>query len=316
MPERLGNAVLAYARYVVKFFWPDDLAIVYSHPVHTPWALVAGALVLLLLWTAPILLNWRRRPFLAVGWFWFIGTLVPTIGLVQVGAQSMADRYTYIPSIGFFIVIIWGGAEIILKTPRGKILGAVIAMVALLGCGAMTAKQITFWRDSITLFRHALEVSPDNYAAANALGKAYERAGDGVRAVVAYRVSVESEPRFMPSQFNLAMTLLALGDDAGGLEHLQIAGKLDPKNTDIQFDLGIFFGHQAAWGQAMNAFSNVITLRPDFAEAQANLAGALANLGDFPTAAVHYREALRLEPSGELARGGLKKLLTEHPELR
>ena len=280
--ERLGNAVLAYARYVVKCFWPDDLAIVYSHPKNTPWPLVFGALALLLLWTVPILLNGRRRPFLAVGWGWFLGTLVPTIGLVQVGAQSMADRYTYIPSIGFFIVLVWGGAEVFSNRPRGKVFGAVIAGIALLGCVVMTARQITFWRDSITLFRHALEVSPDNYVAANALGKAYERAGDAAHAVVVYRVAVESEPRFPQSQFNLAMTLLELGDAAGGLEHLQIAAQLDPKNPDIQFDLGIYFERHTNGVRAKEFFM----------------------------------AALRLEPDHASAKSGLEKLLAEHPELR
>ena len=312
--ERLGNALLAYARYVVKFFWPDDLGIVYSHPPHTPWLLALGALALLLLWTIPIWLNRRERPFLAVGWFWFLGTLVPTIGLVQVGAQSMADRYTYIPSIGFFLVIVWGGAALMVKHAQKKSLGILIVSGILVACLTMTAIQISYWRDSIALFRHTLEVSQDNYLAANSLGKAYERSGDKAHALVLYQAAVESEPYYPQSQFNLAMTLLDFGDETGGLKHLQIAAKLQPSNPDIQYDLGIYFGRHTDWPAAAHAFSNSLALRPDFSASHANLAGALANLGDFKTAAAHYREALRLDPQNELAKSNFQKLLQAHPE--
>lgn len=313
--ERLGNAVLAYASYVVKFFWPDNLAIVYSHAKHTPWLLALGALALLLLWTIPLLLNWRRRPWLVVGWLWFLGTLVPTIGLVQVGAQSMADRYTYIPSVGFFIVVVWGAAEFFSSQVHVKYFGAAIAGVALLGCVVLTTKQITYWRDSITLFRHAYEVTPDNYVAANSLGKAYELAGDNARALYLYRAAVEMEPRFPVSQFNLAMTLLEKGDDAGGLEHLQIAAQLQPENPDIHFDLGVYYSSHSNWVGAAQSFSNAVALRPPFATAHASLARALTELGHFPAAAAQYREALRLEPQNDAAQSGWKKLSGAHPEL-
>ena len=269
--ERISNAVLAYLRYVLKLFWPGDLAIVYSHPKNTPWLLAFWALVLLLLCTIPILLNARRRPFLAVGWCWFLGTLVPTIGLVQVGAQAMADRYTYIPSIGFFVMIVWGGAEYFSRPPRGNYFGAAIAGAALLGCAAMTVKQISYWRDSIVLFRHALEASPNNYVAANSLGKAYERAGDLGKALVIYRLAVESEPNYEPSQFNLAMTLLDVGDEMTGLEHLQIAANISPQNPDIQYDLGIYYSRHTNWNAAAQAFHNALALNPHFTAAQAQL---------------------------------------------
>ncbi len=269
--ERLGNAVLAYARYVVKFFWPDDLAIVYAHAKYTPWLLAIGTFALLLLWTVPLLWNWRRRPWLAVGWLWFLGTLVPTIGLVQVGAQSMADRYTYIPSIGFFIVIVWGAAEIFSRRPRGNYFGAAIAGLALLGCVVLTAKQITYWRDSITLFRHALEVTPDNYVAANSLGKAYELAGNNAGALACYRAAVESEPHFPVSQFNFAMMLLETGDDTSGFEHLQIAAKLQPENPDIPFNLGVYFTRHADWAGSAAQFRETLRLNPENATAKTAL---------------------------------------------
>ena len=280
--ERMANALLAYAGYVVKMFRPDNLAIVYSHPKMTPWLLALGALALLLVWTVPILLHARRRPVFLVGWLWFLGTLVPTIGLVQVGSQSMADRYTYIPSIGFFIVVVWGAAELFGKFPRGKMFAAVTAAVVLLGCLAMTAKQISYWRDSITLFRHALEVSPDNYVAANSLGKAYEMKGDTAYALVLYRAAVESEPRYWPSQFNLALVLLETGDEPRGWEHLQAAAKIDPANPSIQCNVGVYQMRHTNWLAAATAF----------------------------------RTALRTDQGNKFARAAMEGILREHPEAR
>jgi tetratricopeptide (TPR) repeat protein len=312
--ERFANAVLAYARYTAKIFWPTDLAIIYPHPKHWPLALALGAAAVLAAWTFLCAHRWRKNPFLAVGWFWFLGTLVPTIGLVQVGAASMADRYTYIPSIGFFIVAVWGAAEIF--GPRGKMILPVLGGAALVACVCATASQIYFWRDSIALFRHALEVTTDNYAAENVLGKAYEKSGDDAHALFLYRASVAAEPRFPQSQFNLAMCLLTLGQTAEALEHLQAAAALEPRDADVQYDLGIYFSQHGSWTNAVNCFSNSVSVRPAFAPAQLGLGSALANLGRDADAAPHLREALRLDPALSSARTNLDRLLAEHPELR
>ena len=271
LTERLANAAIAYARYVAKTFWPGDLAIVYSHPKHWPLALALGAALVLLVWTILCVRNWGKKPFLAVGWFWFLGTLVPTIGIVQVGAQSMADRYTYIPSIGFFIVLVWGAVDFLAARPRGKILLSLAGGAALMGCLLTTSIQISYWRDSITLFRHAIEVSPDNYIAANCLGKAYEKTGDNAHALILYRAAVELEPRFPQSQFNYAISLMEFGRTQEGLKHLEAAAALEPRNPEIQFDLGVYFAQHGSWTNAANCFRNAVTVRPDFISAQKQL---------------------------------------------
>lgn len=314
--ENLANAVLAYARYTAKLFWPTDLAIVYPHPRHWPVALALGAALALAAWTFLCVRDWRKRPFLAVGWLWFLGTLVPTIGLVQVGAASIADRYTYIPSVGFFIVLVWGAAEWFAAQPRGKILLPALGGAALLGCACVTARQISFWRDSVTLFRHAVAVTTDNYVAENVLGKAYEKIGEDTHALVCYQLSVKTEPRFPQSQFNLAMSLLTFGRTDEALEHLQKAAALDPGDPDVQYDLGIYFSQHESWTNAVNCFSNALSVRPDFARAQLALGGALANLGRPTDAAPHFRAALRLDPNLSEARTNLDRLLKEHPEPR
>ena len=316
MIERLANAVLAYARYTAKMFWPTDLAIIYPHPKHWPVALALGAAAVLAVWTILCVRQWRKSPYLAVGWLWFLGTLVPTIGLIQVGAASMADRYTYIPSIGFFIALVWGATEYFETQPRGKIILPLLGALALLGCAWTASLQIAFWRDSITLFRHTVKVTTDNYAAENVLGKAYEKTGDDARALACYQLAVATEPRFPQSQFNLAMCLLTLGKTAEAFEHLQAAAELEPRDADIQFDLGIYFAQHGGWTNAMNCFSNSVLVRPGFAPAQLGLGGAYANLGRAAEAAAHLREALRLDPQLSEAQKNLDRLLAEHPELR
>jgi hypothetical protein len=269
--ERIANALIAYARYVAKTFWPADLAIVYSHPKHWPVALALGAALVLLIWTILCVRNWRNKPFLIVGWFWFLGTLVPTIGIIQVGAQSMADRYTYIPSIGFFIVLVWGAADFLASHPRWKNISLSLAGGTLIGCMLATSIQISYWHDDVRLFRRALEVSSDNYIAANCLGKAYEKLGDNVHALFFYRAAVETEPRFPQSQFNYAMCLLAFGQKDAALEHLQAAAALEPHNPDIQFNLGIYFTQQGNWTNAVHHFRNALLAQPDFSDAKKQL---------------------------------------------
>jgi len=313
--ERLANAVIAYVCYVAKTFWPTDLGIVYSHPKHWSIAFALGAVAMLIAWTMLCLCRWRRQPYLVIGWFWFLGTLVPTIGLVQVGAQFMADRYSYIPSLGLFIALAWAAAEFIESEPERKAIVLTLAGGALTGCLLATTIQISYWRDNVALFRRALEVSPDNYIAANCLGKAYEKSGDAVRALLLYRAAVEAEPRYPQSQFNYAISLLSFGRTAEALEHLQAAAALEPFNPDIQFNLGVYFGQHASWLNSAKCFGLSLAIRPDFAPAHVNYASALANLGHFTGAAAHYRTALRLKPDFADAQKQLNHLLAEHPEL-
>lgn len=316
LSERLANAALAYARYTAKIFWPTDLVVIYPHPKHWPLALALAALALLAVWTIACAYNWRKAPFLAIGWFWFVGTLVPTIGLIQVGAQSMADRYTYVPSIGLFIVVVWGLAAFFSTRERGRFILPALGGAALIGCLGASVCQIALWRDTITLFRHAVDVTTDNYAAENVLGKAYERAGENNYALACYELSVKTEPRFPQSQFNLAMALMSVGRTAEALGHLQTAAVLDRRDADVQYDLGIYFSQHASWTNALNCFSNAMVVRPDFARAHLAVGGALANLGRATEAAPHLREALRLDPNLLEAKTNLNRLITEHPELR
>jgi len=273
---RIENALLAYVRYISKLVWPQDMAIVYSYPRHWPVMAAAGAGVLLLAWTALFLVRARRNPALLFGWLWFLGTLVPTIGVIQVGSQSIADRYTYIPGIGIFILVAWGAAELMDRWPDRKKFLPIAAALVLTGWIGVTSIQLGYWRDSIALFYHAVAVTTDNYTAENCLGKAYEKAGDNVRALVCYQEAVKAEPRYPQAQFNLATCLFDFGRDQEGLEHLRTAARLVPQDARIQYDLGTYFLLHNDRDDAEKGFRAALALRPDFPAAKEQLDKLLA----------------------------------------
>jgi len=302
---RLENVVLAYVRYVSKLFWPQDLAIVYSYPHQWPAWLAAGAALLLLTWTALTLCRIRQNPYLPVGWFWFLGTLVPTIGIVQVGAQSIADRYTYIPSIGFFIVVVWGASDLAIHWQgKGKFL-PIAGVLALIGCIGVTSIQISYWRNSETLFLHAIGVTTDNYVAENCLGKAFENDGQNERARALYTDAVKIEPRYPLAQFNLALCLLSFGETNEALDHLRAAARLEPHDPDIQYDLGLYFSQHGSPDDAVHTFEAALADRPDFPQAQTALGTVLTKQKKFVQAVSHFAATVRLKPDDADARFNL-----------
>jgi protein O-mannosyl-transferase len=294
---RLENIVLAYVRYISKLCWPDNLAIVYSYPNRWPAPLAIGAALLLLTWTALSVYRARQNPYFPVGWFWFLGTLVPTIGIVQVGAQSIADRYTYIPSIGFFIVVVWGACDLARRWPeKGKFL-PLAGGVALIGCLGMTSIQIGYWQNSEKLFLHAIGVTTENYVAENCLGKAFEKEGRNDRALVLYTDAVKIAPRYPQSQFNLAICLLVFGRTNEALDHLRAAARLEPHDPDIQYDLGIYFVQHGSPDDAARGFEAALADRPDFPVAQTALGLLLVRQKKFAEAIPHFAVTAQLEPN-------------------
>lgn len=276
--DRISNAVVSYVQYVGKTFWPTNLAVLYPHPgKHYPlsdqwpgWQVGAAALLLLAV-SVLCVRQFRNRPFLTVGWFWYLGTLVPVIGVVQVGQQAMADRYTYIPLIGFTISLVWLLAGCRAPGTLRKILLAALTLTVLGACLATTHHQLQYWRNSITLFEHAVAVTADNPIAQRNLGGALEVQGNPSVAAVRYRVSIAIEP-------------------------------CDP---DAHYNLGRILKDQGRWPQAAEEFLAMARLKPDFYLPHLVLVELLSRSGRPQEAVGQMEEALRLLPG--LATGSLDK---------
>jgi tetratricopeptide (TPR) repeat protein len=272
---RLANALMSYIRYISKMFWPADLALIYPYPHYWPITGVIAVALLLAMWSALAILWAKRFPYLAFGWFWYLGTLVPAIGLVQAGVQSMADRYTYLPAIGLFIVVVWGVNDLLNSHPQKAKIAAVAGSLVIVGCLAVTSIQLNYWRNSVQLFWHTVQVTTDNYAAENCLGTALENIGKKDEAEKIYAESVRVEPDYPLGQFNLGMILLEQGRADEASNHLAIAAQLAPRDPVMQFDFGIYLLQHGKADEAADRFRAALAAKPDFTEARRSLDEAL-----------------------------------------
>jgi protein O-mannosyl-transferase len=272
---RSGNALISYCRYLGKLFWPTNLAVFYPHPVHWPLGQVMLAGGLLLGISGLLFVTRRRFPFLLMGWLWFVGTLVPVIGLVQVGKQAMADRYTHAPSLGVLVLAVWGACELTRRWRHPLLALWVVGSAAILLCFALTRQQLAHWKDSEALFRHALEVTENNFVAHN----------------------------------NLAIALVRKGQLDAGVSQYREALRLEPGNADAHYNLGVAFGRKGELDAAISQFHETLRLQPENANAHNNLGTALGMQGKTDEAISQYREALRLRPGSADAKNNLAKLL-------
>jgi protein O-mannosyl-transferase len=305
---RLANAMMAYLRYISKLFWPTDLSLIYPYPHHWPTAGVVGAVLVLAALSAVFVLQAKRFPYLAVGWLWYLGTMVPVIGLVQVGLQSMADRYMYLPSVGLFILFVWGANDLA-QTPRLKKIAAVAGGAALAGCLAVTSVQLRYWQDSVSLLWHSVKVTNNNYAAMDSLGLALDNAGKTDAALKLFETCVQLEPDYPPGQFDLGMALLEKGRDNEASNHLAIAARFYPRHPVVQFDFGTYLLEHGRPAEAATHFHAALAAKPDFAEAHNGLGQALLAQAKTNAAIAQFTEAVRLKPDYTEARQNLARAL-------
>lgn len=293
---RAENALISYCRYVGKMFWPTDLAVFYPHPGDWPLWQVLLAGVLLAGFSAMFWINRRRYPFLLVGWLWFVGTLVPVIGLVQVGFQSMADRYSYIPSVGVLIMTVWGAFELARRWRRGVLVFSLAGSVAIVFCFALTRQQIGYWKNSETLFRHALEVTADNFTARNSLGNALLDQGQTDAAITQFQAALRLEPNCAETHDNLGNALTKQGETDAAISEFQTALRLKPNYAEAHNNLGNALGKKNQIDPAVKEFQEAMRLDPDAAEPRYNFGNLLAKTGQTDAAIQQYQEALQLNP--------------------
>ncbi len=308
---RLGNATLAYAAYLGKTFWPARLAVFYPLTWQQVWWHVALAVLLLAGLSGLALWRWRRQPYLFTGWFWFLGTLVPVIGLVQVGVQAMADRYTYLPLIGLFIALVWTAGEWAAGRRLPKLAIATLAVLALAACVWRTSGQLALWRDSETLFRHALAVTRDNYIAHLNLGIAQMAAGRVDAAIASYRESLRIKPDFGSTYNCLGIALFTQGRDAEAVESFITALRYISTPWTVRNNIGNVHLDRGRFDEAVVEYQHALRLKPDFIEAAYNLGRALASQGRNVEAIRQFQETLRFAPNYAPAHFQLGLLLAQ-----
>jgi hypothetical protein len=252
---RIANALVSYLKYVVKMFWPYPMAFFYQlAPV--PWWQAVGAGLILLAGSAALLYLARRHPYLAVGWLWYLGTMVPVIGLVQVGGQAMADRYTYFPFIGLFIMVVWGVAEITAGWPnRRVVLGAAAAVLS--ACLLSTWIQVGCWRNSETLFSHALKIDPTNYMAYHHWGMALAKEGKLAEAIEMYKKTLAVAPQYPSAYNNLAIIYARQGKYDQAVALFKAAIRLTPGNIDFNRNLALAYRQQGKLAEAEAVMAHV-----------------------------------------------------------
>jgi tetratricopeptide (TPR) repeat protein len=309
--NRALNATISYGRYISKALWPVDLSVFYPLYANKDYV---PAIICALVLVAMSLLVWRgrrTRPYLAVGWLWYLGSLTPVIGLVQVGGQSMADRYTYVPFIGLFIMAAWSVADWVMGLKEARYRGALIFLVVivLLGCLQATGSYLQDWQTSRTLFEHALKVSPDNALANNCLGVALQEEGRVPEAMRHYSEAVRLNPADPKARWNLAINLAEQGQIPEALFHFSDLERAGQDTAEKHNLFGIALAKQKHFSQAIQHLSTAVRLNPADAKMRYNLAFASEQEGEIAQAVGFYRQALALRPEWPQALQSLAWLL-------
>jgi protein O-mannosyl-transferase len=348
---RAENAALAYVAYIGKMFRPTGLAVIYPYNLHPSPIHALLSLAALVVVSAVAILIRRHKPYLFTGWLWFFLTLAPVIGIFQVGMQPMADRFTYIPLIGLFVILAWGGWEALnlLRIPR--FVPALGASIALVLCAGLTRAQLRYWHDSIALLEHAMNVTVANPIAEGNLGFALADRGQHDKAIVHYKTVLQSYPRANADIWNkfgqslaatgklqkaisafqnalklnpsladahqdLALALVRSGRQQESLIHFRDAARLDPENASVHNVYAVMLGVAGRRDEAMQEFQTALRLAPDSAATHVNLANLLAKQHAWDEAMAHYSEALRLNPAFVEAHYYIASLLLEEGRTR
>ncbi len=296
LPLRVANSLIAYTTYLRKMVWPNDLAVFYPHPGSWPAGQVALAAFFLTGLSLAVIWQRRRRPYLLVGWLWYLGTLLPVIGLVQIGKQSMADRYTYVPLIGVYMLLAWGGAELCWRWRRPRLAAASVAGVLLAGCLLATANQVKHWASNETLFTHALRVTQNNPVAHHCLGCALVQQDNFSAAALHFNEALRILPHYPEAHCNLGILLAREGRLTEAKAHYEAAVRIRPNYSDAWYNLGNILVKEGKLDEARSDFLKALELKPELADAHNNLGFVLAAQQQTPEAITHYENALRLRP--------------------
>jgi Flp pilus assembly protein TadD len=311
LPSRVESALVSYAVYVGKMFWPRALAAFYAHPGTTSRLPAAIAASVLFIATSVAAFRFRRRaPYLMTGWWWYVVTLVPVIGLVQVGSQGLADRYTYVPLIGLSIMLVWGGNDLCERLGIPKLASVEAMMIGLGVCAWLSLVQIGYWRDSATLWQHAIEVSPDAGPARFGLGDALQQKGELDNAIQQYAEASRLSPRLPRVHGNWGIALAQQGRLDEAIRHYRAEIRLRPRARMVHYNLGLALAGKDQLEEASREYNEELTVNPQNALAHNNLGLIFARLGKLDEAVAEYHQALAIDPNLALAHYNLGLALT------
>jgi Flp pilus assembly protein TadD len=300
LTSRISNAFVSYVAYLWKTAWPSSLAVFYPHPAiihaNVPAWEIAGAILLLCGLSIIALREGRRRPYLAVGWLWYLGTLVPMIGLVQVGEHAMADRYTYVPLIGIFIAVAWGVPAMISMWHFRRLALGVFGGAVVLALSVAAWSQAGYWRNSVTLLSRAVAVTDRNWLAMNNLGISYIDLGQYQQAIKYFQEALRIMPDDAKTWNSLGVAYDELGQYQQAIGCFQEALRIKPDNAKTWNNLGVTSGKLGQLKQAIGYFQEALRIKPDDAETWNNLGISHSMLGQYQQAIKYFQEALRIKP--------------------
>lgn len=296
LSARIETTFVGYAGYLEKIFWPAKLCMIYPYPNHWPVRILAVSIGLLAMVSIGVAWVRQKQPWLLMGWLWFLGTLVPVIGLVQVSVQTMADRYTYLPSVGIFIGVVWSVSA--LAARRRVLAGAVCVLATFLAltCVVLTRNQIQYWKNNETLFRHAVLVTENNYVAEDLLGRELSRQNRFEEAVGVLKEAVRADPVEPGIRYDLAVNLEHAGQLDEACAEYRTAVSLDPTDVESWNKLGMGLVREGKPGEAITAFTAALKLNPQSADLHYNLGNALVRTGRLPEAVEQFQMSLALNP--------------------
>jgi protein O-mannosyl-transferase len=298
---RVGNAFVAYIAYLEKTFFPHDLAIYYPHPgLQLSWRSVFLAALVIAATSGVALACARRLPYLLVGWFWYLGTLVPMIGIVQIGAQQMADRYTYFPLIGIFFGSVWTVRSLLLPfVPAGSLRSRVCAAAVLVGfliLGGLASWQISYWQDDVTLFSHDVATTAPCAFTRNKLGVALAAAGKPREGIEQFERALSIDPQAVDAQYNIGVALTQLGELDQAAAHFRATLALSDEYAGAHMNLALIESQKGRLDEAKAHLRRAIQITPGYAEAYLNLGMICLNSGDTAGAISNSRRAIELDP--------------------
>ena len=313
---RIANATVSYASYIGKMIWPHKLAVFYPYPeTIVSWKIAVAGLLLAGI-SVIVCIMVRTKPYVAVGWLWYIGTLVPVIGIIQVGVQKMADRYTYVTLIGLFIIIAWGVPEILDRWRYKRVILAVSTTFILSAFMICTWFQVKHWENSITLFEHTLNVTEDNSIAHINLGEALAGQGRIDAAVRHYNEALRIKPNLAAPHLNLGVALKEEGNLSGAINHFTKVLGLKSDCAEAHYELGDTLNRKGDFASAIEHYLEAVRIKPDYAKVYNNLGVILARQNKDKEAIVHFYKAVQIDPAYAGAYYNLGKIFTHQGKFK